>query len=874
MAGTFSSLVDLARASAPSRNANRGRQRRKWHLEALEDRVNPVLGAYDLPALVAPTGAYTGVVRLNAATGTLLSTGRHLVTAAHVVGSNPNSNVTFEILDTQGNPKTIKMKTKAIFAVPGEDFAVVELADFAPFSASRFTIYSGSDELGKTVTLVGYGNTGTGTSGGITAVLENGSQGQNREVVRLTINGAATGGLIGFGFNDNPQEKVALPHNFTPGQLAQALKLLPGVLDAQVRKIGDTNPFNNGVVDNPNHPYAGTYEIVFKETTDPTRQVPPLLVTNNLTGPNPITVDVEMVVEGGTRREKRIGFNKIGAIDGTQTRLLADFDDGTAVTNTLNDGLGFGALEGFFAAGDSGAPVFINGKIAAVHKGRQGPGVDGVNQTSDFGEQNRYVRASIRKGFVDSVLARSYDLALDMRHQAEGDDGVADSVRVSQVGNQVRVFVNGVLRHADAISRVKSIRVIGSTDDEVIQVINVKKDIPVVVTGNSGADNIQIIASPLTARLLVQGQNGDDTILIDTSAAPPLPPGPPVTLAAPGAEKFSVEGNAGQDRVTFFNFASAVVSSITVRSTTIGFRGRSVSYSGVEDLSLVGGKKATTTLVDSLLQTTDLHLFGGGANDYFRVGLFQLPGQVKGEVSIDGNAGSDRVDLLGTVGEDTLTVNRASFDLAPGNVQGLNVETVYLNGLAGLDRVIYDATDGQAEQVTLAIGSATVVGSGALVGTKTLDVLFTKTERVEVRGGPRERDQLTVLGTAADDRFAINLTAAGTDSDPALRYLVGGSTLLTLVGHAGIDSITVNSGAGADTFDVSVKGTTPQHTASLAVAGGAGADKVVLHIEDQPVPEVTDQAFMMDWGVISVLYPSRNFGINYAAIESKEFNHF
>lgn len=873
MASTIADLVRRARSYFSRPQATPGRTKRKWHLETLEARVNPVLGAYDLPALVALPSAYTGVVRLNAATGTLLGTGRHLVTAAHVLGTNPNSNVTFEIVDGQGNPKTIKMKTKAIFKVPGEDFAVAELADLAPLTATRFTIYSGNDELGKTVTLVGYGNTGTGTSGGITAVLENGSQGQNRELVRLTINGTPTGGIIGFGFNDNPQEKVALPFNFTAAQLAQALKVLPGVIDVQVRKIGDTNPFNDGVVDNPNNPYAGTYEIVFKQTTDPTRQVPPLLITNDLTGPNPITVDVETVVEGGTRREKMIGFNKIGAIDATQTRLLADFDDGTAVANTLNDGLGFGALEAFFSAGDSGAPIFINGKIAAVHKGRQGPGVDGVNQTSDFGEQNRYVRASIRKAFVDNVLAQSYDLVLDMRHQAEGDDGVADSVRVSQLGNQVRVFINGVLRYTDGIGRVKSIRVNGSTDDEVIQILNVKKDIPIVVTGNSGDDNIQIIGSPLTARLLVQGQNGDDTILIDTSAAGQLPPALDM-LALPGAKKFNVEGNAGEDSVVFSNFASNQPSAFTVRQGSVSYRGRTVFYAGAEDLSLLAGKKATTVHVDSLLATTDLHLFGGVANDYFRVGVFNLFGQVKGEVSIDGNAGADRVDLLGTVGDDTLTVNRTTFALAPGNVHGINVETVHLDAKAGTDRIVYDTTDGEAEQVILAVGSSTVVGKGGLIGSRTLDVFFDRNELVEVRGGPRERDQLLVQGTTGNDRFDINLTGNGTEAEPALKYLVGNSTLLTLLSHTGIDSITAAGFAGNDTFNVEVKATTAQHTPTLAVSGGSGSDKLVVHIEDEPVPEVKDEAFMSDWGLVSVLYPTKTFGINYASIESREFDHF
>src|SRR5262245_11727752 len=58
-------------------------------LEELADRIAPVVGAFAIPPAVAPGTGFDGVVLLSVGcTGSLLSTGQHILTAAHCVDSN------------------------------------------------------------------------------------------------------------------------------------------------------------------------------------------------------------------------------------------------------------------------------------------------------------------------------------------------------------------------------------------------------------------------------------------------------------------------------------------------------------------------------------------------------------------------------------------------------------------------------------------------------------------------------------------------------------------------------------------------------------------------------------------------------------------
>ena len=115
---------------------------------------------------------YDGVVRVSLngyyGTGALLYGGRAILTAAH-------------LFDFDGSSATVFFNTTA-GAIAGSsyqvaihpsydpfngnnDLALVWLNSTAPLSAERYTLYRASDEIGRTMTLSGYGTPGTGQYG-------------------------------------------------------------------------------------------------------------------------------------------------------------------------------------------------------------------------------------------------------------------------------------------------------------------------------------------------------------------------------------------------------------------------------------------------------------------------------------------------------------------------------------------------------------------------------------------------------------------------------------------------------------------------------------------------------------------------------------
>jgi hypothetical protein len=181
-------------------------------VEQLEDRMVPVVGSvYELPALAAGT-SYDGVVRIQnlstpaiTASGALLSDGRHILTAAHVLAGSERLAMSYpSVEDVQffltrtdmpdGNPI---FKTISIIARPASqtfdfnyqpafpaanDIGMITLTDQAPGMAipSRqmiapyygpqigYDLYNvAGGEIGEAFDVVGYGSGGTGRTGSV-----------------------------------------------------------------------------------------------------------------------------------------------------------------------------------------------------------------------------------------------------------------------------------------------------------------------------------------------------------------------------------------------------------------------------------------------------------------------------------------------------------------------------------------------------------------------------------------------------------------------------------------------------------------------------------------------------------------------------------
>lgn len=124
---------------------------------------------------VTPGTGLDGVVEITASgaagTGALLPTGRHVLTAAHVVeeGGVIASKIQVYVDGPWGTvtiPATkVTLHPAYDYANENHDLAIIELAFPAPTRAERYPIYREDDEVGRVFTFVGYGDAGTGALG-------------------------------------------------------------------------------------------------------------------------------------------------------------------------------------------------------------------------------------------------------------------------------------------------------------------------------------------------------------------------------------------------------------------------------------------------------------------------------------------------------------------------------------------------------------------------------------------------------------------------------------------------------------------------------------------------------------------------------------
>lgn len=123
---------------------------------------------------------YDGVVRISVngyyGTGVLLSDGRTVLTVAHLFTSSTSSSVNVNFETTAGS-QTITASHITLLstydAQSNNDLALVTLSSSAPVTANRYSLYRSSDEIGQTMTMVGYGQPGTGDTGTLTTYSGN-----------------------------------------------------------------------------------------------------------------------------------------------------------------------------------------------------------------------------------------------------------------------------------------------------------------------------------------------------------------------------------------------------------------------------------------------------------------------------------------------------------------------------------------------------------------------------------------------------------------------------------------------------------------------------------------------------------------------------
>ena len=134
--------------------------------------VSTVTAYTDLRNRATTGSGYDGVVRVSSGgyygTGVLLFDGRAVLTAAHLFTAN-GASATVHFETTSGKQE---LTSSRVWIDPtydptnsSGDLALVWLSGAAPLAAERFQLYRDSDEVGQTMTLVGYGRPGTGSAG-------------------------------------------------------------------------------------------------------------------------------------------------------------------------------------------------------------------------------------------------------------------------------------------------------------------------------------------------------------------------------------------------------------------------------------------------------------------------------------------------------------------------------------------------------------------------------------------------------------------------------------------------------------------------------------------------------------------------------------
>ncbi|HKB00881.1 MAG TPA: hypothetical protein VKD90_01620, partial [Gemmataceae bacterium] len=731
----------------------------------------------------------------------------------------------------------------------GDDIAVIELAELGPLHLAGFNIYTQANEDGKLATQVGYGHTGTGTSG-----LLNGDSGV-LELKRLRFQGTPTGGTYKLWLADSPNNKVTIAHWADADFIETAIELLPNINDVEVTKVHTA----------PGHPYNGSFEIVFKDTDYADGNVPNMVCQDNVSGS---AVSLQNLFDGGSPRKKRMIQNVIsfaGNVDGVQ-RLRFDFDNGTAAANYYNDGLGLGASEGMGAPSDSGSPVFIAGKIASLHKGPVGDGLDGIADTRDFGEASSSVRVSTHQDFIEDNLDGPYDLVLNMNTQIWGNNGIGDTIQVKRSGANIQIWIGGILRYQDAAAKIESVKVIGSDDSETITVDKLGAGIPVEVEAGGGNDTVRVAGVSSASSLRVEAGSGNDTIVVGH-----------------GQQKLASQiinadldlfGNSGDDIIKFLDGNATDTSpDYTLDHTTFDRTFlEPVTYNAerVELYARLAGAGGNNVRVEESVADT-VEIFGGSVNDYLTVGDGDLFGFDE-KIILHGGGGYNTlsVDDSDAVADRTWRAdgNKVFRPGLSGEVKYYNMDQLLLTPGAGDDTIqiwgtpsgtgMYATGNGGADSFQIGHGDLDTIGGALNIqgGTGADTAVLDDTDDVAF-------GQYTLTSTGVS-KFGFSFGTLGVE-DLTLKVHGTGSTV-SIDGTPAIMT-RVNGGAGNDQFLLSPTAKNLfQLGGGLVLDGKGGNDHVRLYDQNSAVPAA-------EFTVTGNAVTRNNFGdLSYTGMENLTLN--
>jgi hypothetical protein len=390
-----------------------------------------------------------------------------------------------------------------------------------------------------------------------------------------------------------------------------------------------------------------------------------------------------------------------------------------------------------------------------------------------------------------------------------------------------------------AITGIEQLSYDGQGDNDVLKVVGTSGNDAIVLTPGANDQSGSLQVNSLLP-ISFQNLGGNGSITVDGGL---------------GVDTFTYNGTAANDTFTV-DGAGAIGGAGQIRLNTRLV----VNTTGVENLTLEGlAGDDLFTLVPSISTSVfGILNFDGGAQ---------------------ASSSGDRVNLIGTSGNDAFAISGQSVSLGGRTVQSSGIEDIRLNALGGTDEITYNALSNLTENIN--ISASSIAGSGQLTvqGVALYDVQGVESFAVNGNSGPNGTDTLTFTGTTASDLFQIHEAATGTTTDPILQLQdsTGTNTLLTLRSYTGFNTLNVLGLDGEDTFNVYVAGTNAQGTApsrNLFIDGGTptgkkkSTDNLNL-IYTPPRPAITSSAATQDpqSGLINVNYGAARFLVQYADIE-------